>query len=217
MGRRRWRDARAARRVKPGDGRPLPRFRWWQLLSRSLLTLPLRTPDGGMVTYAVDVRHLGDRDDGAVRARLYADGALTAHSTLPARFPVPGGHVEVAAGSFGLRRCHHVPADGPARQLTPHPASAEGRRAALQRTRPGLSGLVGAVATLLVLVGLAVAVPQLVETISQIPPVADALGTFESPVRLPTAANVAVGVAAVVGSTERALRLRAGWLDDLAS
>lgn len=75
----------------------------------------------------------------------------------------------------------------------------------------------GAVATLLVLVGLGVAVPQLVETISQIPPVADALGTFESPVRLPTAANVAVGVAAVLGSTERALRLRAGWLDDLAS
>ncbi|WP_231946487.1 hypothetical protein [Auraticoccus monumenti] len=182
-----------------------------------MLTHSLRAPDGTVTTYAVDVRHLGDRDDGEVRARLYRDGVLTAHSRLPARFPVPGGHIEVAVGSFGLRRCHHVGADGAESQLTPHPASAEGRRSRLQGAHPRLSRLVGVVSTSLVLLGACVAVPQLVETISQVPPVAEALGTFRSPVRLGPTANVAVGIAAVVGSTERALRLRSSWLDDLAS
>ncbi|GII81817.1 hypothetical protein Sru01_67990 [Sphaerisporangium rufum] len=212
-----WRDRRAARRVRPGNGEPLPRFRWWQLLSRSVRTLTLRAPDGTASTYAVDVRQLGDRDDGAIRARLYRDGALVSLSTMPARFPVPGGHIEVAVGTYGLRRCHHVRADGTAKPLTPHPASAEGRRAHLHRTRPGLSRLVGAVSALLVLVGICVAVPQLAATISHIPPVADALGAFDLPVHVPVAANIAAGVAAVVGSTERALRLRSNWLDTLAS
>ncbi|MFG2011570.1 hypothetical protein ACGFNF_21145 [Micromonospora sp. NPDC048868] len=108
-------------------------------------------------------------------------------------------------------------ADGAATQLTPHAASAEGRRAHLHRTRPGLSRLVGVVSTLLVLVGICVAVPQLVETISHAPPVADSLGTFDLPVHLPLAANLVAGIAAVAGSTERALRLRSNRLDTLAS
>ncbi|MFF0257127.1 hypothetical protein ACFYPW_32120 [Micromonospora zamorensis] len=212
-----WRNRLTARRVRPGNGEPLPRFRWWQLLSRSVRTLTLRAPDGTTPTYAVDVRQLGDRDDGAVRARLYLDGALFAFSTVPARFAVPGGRIEVAVGSFGLRRCHFVRTNGTAVPLVPHPASAEGRRAHLHHTRPGLSRVVGVVSTLLVLVGICVAVPQLVETISQAPPIADSLGTFDSPVRIPPAVNIAAGVAAVVGSTERALRLRSNWLDSLAS
>ncbi|MCZ7438782.1 hypothetical protein O7598_20385 [Micromonospora sp. WMMC241] len=211
------RNRHAAWRVRPGNGQPLPRFRWWQLLSRSVRTLTLRAPDGTTPTYAVDVRQLGDRDDGAVRARLYLDGALVSLSTMPARFPVPGGHIEVAVGAYGLRRCHYVRADGTATQLVPHPTSAEGRRARLHRTRPGLSRLVGAVSTLLVLVGICVAVPQLVETISHAPPVADALGTFDLPVRVPPVVNLAAGLAAVAGSAERALRLRSNWLDSLAS
>lgn len=75
----------AARRVRPGNGEPLPRFRWWQLLSRSVRTMTLRAPDGTVSTYAVDVRQMGDPDDGAVRARLYLDGGLLSVSTLPER------------------------------------------------------------------------------------------------------------------------------------
>lgn len=217
MGYGAWRRRRAGWRLRQGDGEPLPRFRWWQLLSRSVLSLTLHAPDGSAATYTVDVRLLGDRDDGAVRARLYRDGALTMYSTMPARFPVPGGHIEVAAGTYGLRSCHYVQDDGTESQLTPHPASAEGRRARLQETRPRVSRFVGAVSTFLVLAGVAVAVPQIVETISYAPPIAEALGVFDSPVRLSPAANIAVGVAAVVASTERALRLRSNWLDDLAS
>ncbi|RIJ51687.1 hypothetical protein DZG00_07915 [Clavibacter lycopersici] len=217
MGIRRWDERRAARRLRAGGGEPLPRFRWWQLFSRSLLEVTLPGPDGVPATHSVDIRHLGDGDDGAVRARLYVDGRLRSLSKLPARFPVPGGRIEVAVGNFGVRRCHHVTDDGTERQLTPHAATAEGRRARLHRTHPGLSRGIGAVSTLVVLVGLGVAVPQLVETVMDIPPVEEALGPFELPVRIPLAANIAVGVAAVLGSTERALRLRSNWLDDLAS
>ncbi len=217
MPRERWRDRRAARRVRAGQGEPLARFRWWQLLSRSLFTLTLHEPDGTAAVYAVDVRHLGDRHDGEVRARLYRDGSRITYSRLPARFPVPGGHIEVATSSYGLRRCHYVAADGAESQLAPHPATAEGRRLGLQRTHPRLSRLVGAASTLLVLVGVGVAVPQLIETLSLVPPLAEAFGTFDSPVDLAPAANVAVGIATVAASTERALRLRSNWLDDLAS
>ncbi|WP_229403292.1 hypothetical protein [Micromonospora okii] len=213
----RWRNRLAARRVRPGNGEPLPQFRWWQLLSRSVRVLTLRAPDGTTSIYAVDVRQMGDLDDGAVRARLYLDGALLSLSTMPARFPVPGGHLEVAASVYGMQRCHYVQADGTAVQLVPHPASAEGRRAHLHRTRPGLSRLISVVSILLVLVGICVALPQLVETISHAPPVADALGTFDLPVQVPLAVNIAAALAAVVGSAERALRLRSNWLDALAS
>lgn len=212
-----WRERWAARRVRAGDGAPLPRFRWWQLLTRSLLTLTLRAGDGAESTYAVDVRQAGDLDDGVVRARLYLDGALLSHSTLPASFSVPGGRIEVAVGTFGLRRCHYVSTGGIARQLTPHPASAEGRRARLHRNHPGLSRIIGGLSTLLVLVGVCVAVLQLAETISHAPPIADSIGTFDSPIHLSLAASITVGLAAVAGSTERALRLRSTWLDDLAS
>lgn len=213
----RWRDRLAARRLRSGDGRPLPPFRWWQLLTRSVRTLTLPRPGGGTSTYAVDVRQLGDRDDGSVRARLHLDGALVAVSRLPARFPVPGGRIEVAVGTYGLKRCHYVATDGAVVPLTPHPASAEGRRAHLQATRPRVSRVVDVVSGLLVLVGICVAVPQVVATISQAPPVADTLGTVDLPVRIPVAVNVAAALGAAVGSIERALRLRSTWLDDLAS
>lgn len=204
-------------RVRPGAGEPLPRFRWWHLPSRSLRTLTLRAPGGAAATYAVDVRRGGDASDGAVRARLYLDGALLAYSTLPARFVVPGGHVEVAVGTFGLRRCHYVPAGGGEVPLVPDPASAEGRRSRLHHERPRLSRLVGLASTLFVLAGLCVAVPQVIEALSQAPLIADSIGTFTSPVRLPPMGNALVGIAAVIGSTERALRMRSSWLDDLAS
>ena len=207
----------SGRRVRPGSGEPLPRFRWWQLMSRSLRTLTLHTPEGAVTTYSVDVRRAGDASDGEVRARLYRDGSLLAYSRLPARFVVPGGHIEVAVGTFGLRRCHDVPGGGGEVPLTPDPASAEGRRARLHQERPRVSRVVGLVSTALVLAGLCVAVPQFLQAISQAPPIADSIGVFTSPVRLSPMGNALIGIAAVIGSTERALRMRSSWLDDLAS
>ena len=79
-----WRARLAERRVKPGDGRPLPPFRWWQVVTRTLFVIEATDtgarPATAPVSYAVDIRQWGDRDDGDVRARLYRDGALDAVS-----------------------------------------------------------------------------------------------------------------------------------------
>ncbi|MEL7978032.1 hypothetical protein AAG589_19355 [Isoptericola sp. F-RaC21] len=205
---------RAARRIRPGDGHALKRYRWWQPLSRALFHLDLVGADGRPERWSVDVRLWGDSDDGEVRARLYRDAVHVATSKLPAELPVTGGVVQVATSSYGLRRCHYVTPDGRERQLTPDPASAEGRRARLERNRPGLSRGIGAATWVVLAVALVLGVPQIVEQVSQIPPVAERFGTFTSPVHLPAGLNVALTVAAALASTERALRLRYHWLLD---
>lgn len=209
-----WRERRAARRVKPGDGRPLKPFRWWQTLSRALFTLRLRDDDGRHQVYAVDVRHWGNSSTGDVEAHLYLDGRQHAVSKVPAAFPVPGGSVEVAVSAFGLKRCHYVAADGSDHQLEPDPSTAEGRRAHLERAHPALSRRIGHLSLLVLVVGLAVLVPQVVAPLSQIPPVAQHLGTVASPVDVPAWANAVITVLAVAASTERALRLRYSALLD---
>lgn len=213
MGIANWR----ARRVRAGSGEPLRRYRWWQMFSRSLRSITLTSPEGTTSTYTVEVRHGGDMTDGEVRARLYVDGALQSYAKMPTRFEVPGGHIEVAINGFGLKRCHYVQADRAEQQLSPDPRSAEGRRARLHRRHPAVSRVIGLVSIAFVVVGLCVEVPQIIEALSQIPPIADSIGTFTSPVRFPLHMNLAIGLAAVVGSTERALRMRSSWIDELAS
>ena len=56
--------------------------------------------------------------------------------------------------------------------------------------------------------------PQIVEQVSQIPLVAENVGTFASPIHLSGALNVGLVVATLLASTERALRLRYHWLLD---
>ncbi|MFE7507981.1 hypothetical protein [Promicromonospora sp. NPDC057488] len=205
---------RADKRVRPGDGSPLPRFRWWQLLLRSLFHLELTTADGRRETWSVDIRHGGD-DNGTVWAKLYLDGRLQATSKLPARFPVPGGVIEVVTSGFGLRRCHYVADDGTERQLAPDAASAEGRRARLQNAHPVVGRSIGLVSVVVLVVGLVLGVPQIVEEVSQFPPLAERIGTtFTSPVSLPAWLNLSILVATLLASTERALRLRYNWLLD---
>lgn len=210
-----WRRRWAARRMKPGDGTPLKRFRWWQLfLARALLHLELPGPDGRRIVYSVDVRHGGDSADGAVRARLYRDGRQSAVSRTPAVFPVEGGEIQVRTSGFGVRRCHYVTPDGAERQMVPDPASGEGRRARLERDHPGASRLLGMVSVVALVVGVGVNLLQIIEPVSRIPPVAAAVGVFESPIHLPLWLNITLAVAAALGSTERALRLRYHWLLD---
>lgn len=213
MGIANWR----IRRVRSGAGEPLRQYRWWQMFGRSLRSITLTSADGRTSTYTVDVRHAGDATDGEVRARLYVDGALESYAKMPTRFAVPGGHIEVAITGFGLKRCHYVRADGTEQQLSPDPRSAEGRRARLHQRHPGVSRVIGLLSVLFVVVGLCVEVPQIIEALSQIPPIADSIGTFTSPIQLPLHVNLLIGLVAVVGSTERALRMRSSWIDELAS
>lgn len=201
------------RRVKDGDGRPLPKYRWWQLLSRSLFSLRLEE-EGREVVYAVDVRHGGDASDGEVRARLYRDGVQHAVSKTPARFPVAGGVIEVATTQFGLRRIHFVTDGGREHQLTPDPRSGAGRRMRFHREYPTLSRAIGVVSVLFLLIGVALLGLQLAEVVTEIPPVAERIGVFTSPVVLPLWLNIALGVGAAVASTERAMRLRYHWMLD---
>jgi hypothetical protein len=208
-----WRRRRAARKVKPGDGHPLQRFRWWQPFSRALFHLRLVGEDGVRQTWSVDVRLWGD-SNGEVLAQLYREGQHHATSKLPAAFPVPGGTVEVVTGTYGLKRCHFVTAEGEEHQLEPDPASAEGRRARLDREHPAVSRGIGVLSLGILVVALIVGLPQLVEQITLIPPVAENVGTFTSPIQLPVWLNVTIAVAAVLASTERALRLRYNWLLD---
>ncbi|KAA9393908.1 hypothetical protein FCK90_09595 [Kocuria coralli] len=208
-----WKRRRAARRVKPGDGHSLKRFRWWQPFSRALFHLRLDDDAGHRQVWSVDVQLWGD-SNGEVKAQLYRDGRHHAESKLPAGFRIPGGTIEVVASGYGLKRCHYVADDGTERQLVPDPASAEGRRARLERRHPALSRGMGAVSIIVLLVALVLGVPQIAEQVTRIPPVAEHVGTFTSPIRLPAWFNIALLVATLVASTERALRLRYHWLLD---
>lgn len=210
-----WRRRWAARRVKPGDGRPLKRFRWWQMfLGRALLHLEPAAGAGRPAAYTVDVRHTGSAETGEVVAHLYRDGRHHAASRVPAVFPVEGGVIEVATSAFGVKRAHLVTDGGGERPLTPDPRSAEGRRARLERERPGLSRSIGAVSVVVLVVGVGVNLLQVLAPVSRIPVVAENVGVFDSPIVLPLWLNVALGLAAALASTERALRLRHHWLLD---
>ncbi|MEV4172760.1 hypothetical protein [Nonomuraea sp. NPDC049709] len=211
-GKQRW----ASKRLEPGDGRELQRFRWWQLPLRSLFWLQPTRNDDHVRTYAVDVRHWARVDDSKVRAHLFVNGRHEAESKLPASFPVEGGTIEVAMSAYGIKRCHYVATAEASRQLTPDPASAEGRRARLDAEHPALSRGIGVVSVLTLVIGVGLNLLQLAEPISQIPPIAESIGTFVSPIRLPLWLNITLGAGAVLASMERALRLRYTPLLDMA-
>lgn len=92
-------------------------------------------------------------------------------------------------------------------QLTPDP-SAEGRRARFGARHPGLSVAITVGSVLLLVIGVGLNLLQLAEPVSEIPPVAQRGGAFDSPIHLPIWLNLALGSGAVLASMERALRLR---------
>ncbi len=193
-------------KLEPGDGHSLQPFRWWQPFTRSLLHLRLH--DGEKIeTWSVDLR-LGGDSNGTVWAQLYRDGFHEAKAKPPARFDVPGGTIDIATSGYGLKRANYVAANGTVRQLTPDPASAEGWRAWLDRRHPVLSWTISATSIVVLLVALVLGIPQLIETVTSIPFVAEHVGTFVSPIHLPAWLNTSLFVGAILASTERALRFR---------
>lgn len=143
-----WARKRRLGKVKPGNGKPLKPYRWWQLLGRSLFYLRRDTASGTSHVYAVDVDYFSWEDG----ARLYANGVQTARSELPAAFAVPGGVIEVATSTTGLSRMHFVPDEGDAHVLQPDPLSAEGLRARFGRRFPRWHSAVGWIAIVILLV-----------------------------------------------------------------
>jgi hypothetical protein len=66
----------------------------------------------------------------------------------------------------------------------------------------------GAASVVLLLLALELGLPQIIEQLTSIPLVAASVGTLISPVHMPGWVNVLLVVAAIIASTERALRLR---------
>lgn len=210
-----WRRERAIKRITPGDGSALRRFRLWQVLGRSLMYFDLAATDGP-VRYTADVRQWKTDENGYVLVRLYRNGVQHAVSRAPAVFPVEGGTIEVATSAFGLKRCHYVTDDGTTRQLTPDPRSAEGRRARFERRSPGLSRVVGALSVVALLVGVVLLLHEAAIRVLQIPPIAEQIGHIEPLIYLPLWLTITLAITTAVASTERALRLRYHWLLDAA-
>ncbi|WP_154792317.1 hypothetical protein [Occultella kanbiaonis] len=199
-----------ARKNKPGDDSPLKPQRPWQVLSRSIFRIETG-PAGEVHEYAVDVDHF-DLDE---KVALYRDGRQHLVAGTPATFVVPGGAIEVARSTFGVSRMHLVADSGEERVLAPDRHSAEYWRLVLDRRHPRLSRWIGRVAIGILVVGLVLFVPQLLELVSGIDVVAENVGTFTSPISLPAWLNVTLLVAGILASTERALTLRNHWLLDL--
>lgn len=192
-------------KVRTGDDRPLAPMRGWQVLHRSVFGL-----EHAGHRYDVEVLFLDDE------ARLYTDGRQTARSWLPARFPVPGGRLEVAATTYGLKRMHLVLDDGTTAALRPARGTAERWRAELGHRHPALDRWLARGAVLVLLVGLVVALPALAELVTGIEVVADLLGgSFTSPFALPAPVSTTLTVAGVAAAVERGLTLRNHWLIDL--
>lgn len=200
-------------KVEPGDGSLLKPFGGLDVLSRSLfyLELPDQRPEERV--WAVDVHHFAEEDKD--QAAVYVDRRQRHRSSLPAAFPAPGGVIEVGASTYGLTRMHYVTDDGHERPLHPHRRSMEGLRSRFGHRFPRMSAWIGRVAIVVLLVGLAVGLPQVAALISRIDLVADTVGTFTSPVTLPAWLNSTLLVAGILAATERALTLRNHWLIDI--
>lgn len=195
--------------IGPGDGSAQPRLRRRDTLSRTLMLASMEQ-DGRRHDYGVFVDFFSSKED----ARLYRDGRQVAVADLPAEFDVPGGRIEVATSIFGLKRAHLVLDDGTETVLQPAKHSAEYWRARFGRRFPGWSRAIGALAIVILLVGLVVAVPQLLEIITSFDVVGERTGRFVSPISLPAWLNTTLFVAGLAAATERALTLRSHWLVD---
>ena len=206
-----WKNKRAAKRVVPGDGSPLKRFRWWHhITGRKLGYVHAHGAAGRELSYAVDVRTGGEHP----LAHLYVGGFQEATSRLPALFTVDGGSIHVALSSSGLKRFHFVDDAGQSHHLEPDARSAAGRRIALARRHPRADAVIAWISVILLIVGVGLNAVQIIEPIANISPLVERFGQFESPIHLPMWLNVVLALGAAAATTERSLRLRHHWLLD---
>ncbi|QDO87826.1 hypothetical protein FNH13_05235 [Ornithinimicrobium ciconiae] len=207
-----WRRRQHLAKATPGDGSALKPHRPWHIPTRSVFRIALPDEDGVEHEYSVDVDYFDWNDT----IRFYRDGREQLVAEAPAAFPVPGGVVEVATGTFGVTRMHLVSdTGGEERVLRPVRHSQEYWRAVLDHRHPRLSRWIGRVAIAVLLVGLVIFVPQLLERATEWDLVAERVGTFTSPLALPGWLNTTLFVAGIAASLERALSLRNHWLIDI--
>jgi len=171
----------------------------WDLVSHGRFEA---SHDGHLWTVDLDYFDFGEK------LHLYRDGLEVEVQKSPATFDLgEGARIEASMSLLGMRQVDLV-VPGETTILTPVDGTAEAWRLQLERERPALSRLVGAVSWVVLLVALLYEVPQLIALIAK------PLGMdFEPPVTLPGAANFVLGITALAAAVERALRFKSNrWL-----
>ena len=208
---RRWRQRSKMKKVKEGDGHPLKPYRLWHIFTRSLFHIEIINDMNEKTTYAINCKYFVEEP----RADLYHNGKHIAYSKLPATFPVENGFIEVEHGGYGVNRIHYAADKEEAFSIYPDKRSIRGLRMWMDKRFPRISRLMGIIAIIVLLVSIALSLPQLIDTITKIPWITENIGRFESPIAFPIWANIAIFVAAAIAGVERTLMLRKHWLIDM--
>ncbi|WP_147513399.1 hypothetical protein, partial [Actinomyces polynesiensis] len=166
----------------------------WHALWRSALA----TSHAGH-RWTVDVDHF----DWEGRALLHRDGRCAAVSVMPAAFPVPGAHIEVSSGTWGLTRAHIVHEDGREETLEPLPGTSEAWRARMGERFPRASRAVGVLAVLVLAVNLALLALALAQWATHQTWAAPHVDPWTSPLELPDWLPGMLVVAGVLAPSER--------------
>lgn len=209
--RRKKRD-RKIKKVKVGDGHFLKKYRVWNLFTHSLFYIEIKNDHDNQIThYAIRSKYFAEEP----MVDLYREGRHVAYSKLPAAFPVDNGVIEISNGSSGINRIQYITDIEENFRVYPDRRSLRGFRLWVHKRFPLISFFIGGIAVVVLLMSIILSVPQLMETISEIPWVSENIGTFQSPIKLSVWEYFAVGIAAALAGTERALMLRRHWLIDI--
>jgi hypothetical protein len=171
----------------------------WDLVSRGRFEA---RHDGHVWTVDLDYFDLGEK------LYLYRDGVEVEVQKSPATFDLgASATIKASMGILGMRQVD-LDVEGETTMLTPVDGTAEAWRLQLERERPGVSRLIGAISWTVLAVALVYEVPQLIALIG------GAIGAdFQPPITLPGAANFTLGIAALAAALERALRFKSNrWL-----
>ena len=171
----------------------------WDLIARGRFETG---HDGHVWTVDLDYFDFGEK------LHLYRDGVEVEVQKSPATFHLgAGATIEASMSVLGMRQVDLV-VEGETTMLTPVEGTAEGWRLQLERERPRLSRLIGAISWTVLAVALVYEVPQLIALIGGL------VGAeFEPRIMLPGVANFTLGIAALAAALERALRFKSNrWL-----
>lgn len=189
-----------ARSARPGNGEPLKPVTGWEGIWRGVFETRHAGTDYAI---AVDYFDLGEK------VHLYETERRVATMSSPARFDVPGGRIEATFSLYGLKRAHLVTDAGDEHAMTPAPGTGERWRQGLHDERPGLSRFLSVVSWTVLVLGLALSLPDWAGGILP------RLGVdFVSPINLPDGVSSVISILTIAAGIERALMLRHHWLLD---
>lgn len=199
---------RRKKKVKDANGEPLKAIRFWQYFQRTVFHKKIEQD-----VYSVDVDLYGKEWLGPESA-LYKNGRRIKESPVPSVYEIPGGFIDVQTTTYGVKRIHYV-TESDESQMVPDKHSLEGMRARFDSKFPTASRWIGYIAAAILIIGLIVGVPAVIELITRVNIVADNLGAFTSPFQFSYGLNVTLVILGLVAATERALSLKNHWLIDM--